>query len=90
MFASMRVLHPALLRTEHAILTPLLLVISMITGDFLAMLAATDNVSLSPTPNVWRVGSLTAAGVILGFFDLLFSMEQLPSAGIRWVLALMP
>jgi H+-transporting ATPase len=27
---------------------------------------------MSPTPNVWRVGSLTAAGVILGFFDLLF------------------
>jgi H+-transporting ATPase len=61
-----------LLMTGHAILTPLLLVISMITGDFLAMLAATDNVHMSPTPNVWRVGSLTAAGVILGFFDLLF------------------
>ena len=61
-----------LLMTGHAILTPLLLVISMITGDFLAMLAATDNVHISPTPNVWRVGSLTAAGVILGFFDLLF------------------
>jgi H+-transporting ATPase len=61
-----------LLMTGHAILTPLLLVISMITGDFLAMLAATDNVHLSPAPNVWRVGSLTAAGVILGLFDLLF------------------
>jgi H+-transporting ATPase len=56
----------------HSILTPLLMVISIITGDFLAMLAATDNVRMSPTPNVWRVGSLTAAGVILGFFDLLF------------------
>jgi H+-transporting ATPase len=44
----------------------------MITGDFLAMLAATDNVRISPAPNVWRVGSLTAAGVVLGFFDLLF------------------
>jgi H+-transporting ATPase len=27
---------------------------------------------MSPAPNVWRVGSLTAAGVVLGFFDLLF------------------
>lgn len=61
-----------LLMTGHAILTPLLLVISMITGDFLAMLAATDNVRMSPSPNIWRVGSLTSAGVILGFFDLLF------------------
>jgi H+-transporting ATPase len=61
-----------LLMTGHAILTPLLLVISMITGDFLSMLATTDNVHMSPAPNVWRVGSLTAAGVVLGFFDLLF------------------
>jgi H+-transporting ATPase len=61
-----------LLMTGHAILTPLLLVISMITGDFLAMLAATDNVHMSPQPNVWRMGSITAAGVLLGFFDLLF------------------
>ena len=61
-----------LLMTGHAILTPLLLVISMITGDFLSMLATTDNVHMSPTPNVWRVGSLTAAGVVLGFCDLLF------------------
>jgi len=41
--------------TGHAILTPLLLVISMITGDFLSMLATTDNVRVSPAPNVWRV-----------------------------------
>ena len=58
--------------TGHAILTPLLLVISMITGDFLSMLSATDNVRMSPTVNVWRVGSLTLAGVALGFCDLLF------------------
>ena len=61
-----------ILMTGHAILTPLLLVIAMITGDFLSMLSATDNVHMSPTPNVWRVGSITAAGVIFGFCDLLF------------------
>jgi H+-transporting ATPase len=32
----------------HAILTPMLMVLSMITGDFLAMSATTDNVELSP------------------------------------------
>jgi H+-transporting ATPase len=61
-----------ILITGHAVLTPLLLVIAMITGDFLSMLATTDNVCASPVPNVWHVGSITAAGIFLGFFDLAF------------------
>jgi H+-transporting ATPase len=61
-----------ILITGHAVLTPLLLVIAMITGDFLSMLATTDNVRASPGPNVWHVGSITAGGIFLGFFDLAF------------------
>ncbi len=61
-----------ILMTGHAVLTPLLLVISMITGDFLSMLATTDNVRASPAPNVWHVGSITAGGIFLGFCDLAF------------------
>jgi H+-transporting ATPase len=61
-----------LLMTGHAVLTPLLLVISMITGDFLSMLATTDLVHPSPAPNVWKVGRLTAGGIALGFCDLVF------------------
>jgi H+-transporting ATPase len=56
----------------HAILTPMLVVISMITGDFLAMSSTTDNVRPSDKPNSWRVGNLTLAGVLLGFVDLAF------------------
>jgi H+-transporting ATPase len=63
--------------TGHAILTPLLMVISMITGDFLAMLCTTDNVHVSPTPNVWRVGGITAAGAVLGFCTLFFCIGAL-------------
>jgi len=63
--------------TGHAILTPLLLVISMITGDFLSMISAMDNVRISQSVSIWRVGNLTAAGVILGFFDLLFCIGVL-------------
>lgn len=37
--------------TGHAILTPLTMVLLMITGDFLAMLATTDNVVPSTKPN---------------------------------------
>jgi H+-transporting ATPase len=61
-----------LLMTGHAVLTPLLMVIVMIAGDFLAMSLTTDNVRRSPTPNAWRIGSLTAAGVIMGLCLLAF------------------
>jgi H+-transporting ATPase len=61
-----------LLMTGHAVLTPLLLVISMITGDFLSMLATTDNVNISQSPNVWNVGHLTMAGISLGLCNLVF------------------
>ena len=58
--------------TGQAILTPMLMVLMMVTGDFLAMSSSTDNVRPSPTPSVWRIGNLTIAGVIMGVFDLLF------------------
>ena len=61
-----------LIITGHAILTPLLMVIVMITGDFLSMSLTTDNVRPSPMPNSWRIGVLTIAGVVLGLCLLAF------------------
>ena len=61
-----------LILTKHAILTPMLMVISMITGDFLAMSSTTDNVRPSPMPNSWRIDSLTIVGIAIGLFDLAF------------------
>jgi H+-transporting ATPase len=61
-----------LLMTGHAILTPLLMVVIMITGDFLGMSLTTDNVRPSPAPNAWQIGNLTIAGVIMGIGELLF------------------
>ena len=66
-----------LLLTGHAILTPMLVVISMITGDFLAMSSTTDNVRPSEKPNTWKIGQLTIAGVLLGLFDLVFCVGVL-------------
>jgi H+-transporting ATPase len=63
-----------LLITGQAILTPMLMVLMMVTGDFLAMSSSTDNVHPSPKPSVWNIGHLTMAGVVLGLFDLLFCM----------------
>ena len=61
-----------LIMTGHAILTPLLMVILLIAGDFLAMSLTTDNVRASPEPNVWRIGGLTLAGTVLGVCMLAF------------------
>jgi H+-transporting ATPase len=61
-----------LILTKHAILTPTLMVISMITGDFLAMSSTTDNVRPSAMPNSWRIDTLTVVGIALGLFDLAF------------------
>jgi len=61
-----------LMMTGHAILTPLLMVIVMIAGDFLAMSLTTDNVRASLAPNAWHIGKLTIAGAILGGSMLVF------------------
>ncbi len=66
-----------LLMTGHAILTPLLMVVIMITGDFLGMSLTTDNVRPSPTPNAWQIGNLTVAGVIMGLGELIFCLSIL-------------
>jgi len=58
--------------TGQAILTPMLMVIIMITGDFLGMSLTTDHVQPSATPNVWRIGHLSVAGAIMGIGSLVF------------------
>jgi magnesium-transporting ATPase (P-type) len=61
-----------LIITGHAILTPMLMVIVMITGDFLSMSLTTDNVRPSQKPNTWSIGRLTVAGAVLGICLLSF------------------
>ena len=61
-----------LIMTGHAILTPMLMIIVMMAGDLLGMSLTTDNVRPSPMPNGWRIGTLTIAGVVMGFAELMF------------------
>jgi len=70
-------LSAGLVITGHAILTPMLMVLMMVTGDFLAMSSSTDNVRPSPRPNTWRIRNLTIAGVIMGVVDLMFCVACL-------------
>ena len=72
-----------LVMTGHAILTPMLMVIIMLTGDILGMSLTTDNVRPSPMPNRWRIGALTIAGVFMGVCELIFCTAVLAIAKFR-------
>jgi H+-transporting ATPase len=72
-----------LIITGHAILTPMLMVIIMITGDFLGMSLTTDNVRPSGTPNAWRVGNLTFAGAFMGISELVYCTAVLAVGKFR-------
>jgi len=72
-----------LVMTGHAIMTPMLMVILMITGDFLSMSLTTDNVRPSPMPNAWRIGKLTIAGGVMGGCLLLFCTAVLAVGKFR-------
>jgi len=72
-----------LVMTGHAILTPMLMVIIMLTGDLLGMSLTTDNVRPSPIPNAWRIGELTLAGVFMGTSELVFCTAVFAIAKFR-------
>jgi len=58
--------------TGHAILTPMLMIISMLGGDLPGMSLTTDHVRPSAQPNRWRIGNLTVAGVFMGLSEVVF------------------
>lgn len=61
-----------LIMTGHAVLTPMLMIILMFTGDFMSMSLTTDRVRPSATPNSWKIGKITLAAAILGGCYLAF------------------
>jgi len=69
--------------TGHAILTPMLMVLIMLTGDFLGMSLTTDNVSPSALPNAWRIGNLTMVGIFMGVCELAFCTAVLAIGKFR-------
>ena len=69
--------------TGHAILTPMLMVIIMLTGDFLGMSLTTDNVSPSPLSDAWRIGNLTMMGIFMGVCELIFCTAVLAIGKFR-------
>jgi H+-transporting ATPase len=56
----------------------------MLTGDFLGMSLTTDNVRPSSTPNAWRIGTLTLAGMVMGLGELVLCAGVL-IVGRQWL-----
>ncbi len=63
-----------LMMTGHAILTPMLMALLLITGDFLTMSLTTDRATPSGSPDRWRIRPITAAAAVLGSFGLMFAV----------------
>ncbi len=61
-----------LIMSGHAILTPMLMALLLITGDFLTMSLTTERATPSPKPDVWRLGAFSGAAAILGLFGLTY------------------
>ena len=59
--------------TGHAVMTPVLMVLILVTNDFLSMSLTTDRASPAPAPSLWRMPRITAAAVLLAGCKLLFS-----------------
>ena len=70
-----------LLVTGHAVLTPFLQALAMLTNDFVSMARAADRARPSPYPNAWRVRNLMLAALPLGLLRLLYLLAIL---GLCW------
>jgi H+-transporting ATPase len=66
-----------LVMTGHAVMTPLLQAIWMLTGDLPMMARAADRARPSPYPNAWRIRELVMAALPLGAVKLAYVMGVL-------------
>jgi H+-transporting ATPase len=69
--------------TGHAVMTPVLMVLMLVTNDFLAMSLTTDRASPAPSPSRWRMRNITAAAIVLGMCKLAFSTALLAFGTFR-------
>ena len=73
-----------LVLTGHAVMTPVLMVLMLMTNDFLAMSLTTDRASGAPSPSRWQLRNITATAAILGVCKLAFSTAVL-AFGKYWL-----
>jgi H+-transporting ATPase len=73
--------------TGHAVLTPVLMVLLVMTNDFLSMSLTTDRASPAPSPSAWHMRNVTGAAIVLGLCKLAFSSSALAFGKFRLGLA---
>ncbi|TPG50868.1 HAD family hydrolase [Rhodanobacter glycinis] len=66
-----------LVLTGEVIMTPVLMVLMLMTNDFLAMSLTTDHASLSPVPIRWHMRNIMAIAFVFGLCKLAFSTAML-------------
>ena len=66
-----------LVLTGRAVMTPVMMVLMLVTNDFLAMSLTTDRATPSPSPSRWRMRNVTGAAIVLGACKLAFSTAML-------------
>lgn len=69
--------------TGQAIMTPTLMVLMLITNDFLSMSLTTDRATPAASPSTWRMHNITAAAVLLAVCKLGFSTAMLVFGSFR-------
>jgi H+-transporting ATPase len=66
-----------LVLTGRAVMTPALMVLMLLTNDFLAMSLTMDRANPARLPSRWRMRDITYAGIVLGACKLAFSVGVL-------------
>lgn len=69
--------------TGQAVLTPVLMVLMLLTNDLLAMSLTTDRATPAAAPSRWRMRNITAAAVVLGLCKLAFTTSMLAFGEFR-------
>jgi H+-transporting ATPase len=76
-----------LVLTGQPVMTPVMMVLMLVTNDVLAMSLTTDRASPSPSPSKWRMRNITGAAIVLGACKLGFSTAMLWVAKFKLGLA---
>ncbi|HZV20122.1 MAG TPA: HAD-IC family P-type ATPase, partial [Hyphomicrobiales bacterium] len=73
-----------LIMTGHAIMTPMLMALLLITGDFITMSLTTDRATPSSRPDAWQIRSISFAAGILGLAGLIFASGMIAAGKYVW------
>lgn len=78
------------LLTGQALLTPILMALLLVAGDFMTMALTTDRVAPSSRPTAWDIARVTRAAAFYGLGQLAFSTGVIAVAYVRYGMPVEP